>query len=95
MLMASQHCVKRAQAVNSSYNVDGLCREFRARISKLREAEGGRLKERGKKIHGQRATSVRDHGGFARDSRGISGGFAMISGDLRPRGAIFFVFWGI
>ena len=33
------------QAVNSSYNVDGLCREFPARIAKLREAEGGRLKE--------------------------------------------------
>ena len=33
------------QAVNSSYNVDGLCRAFPARIAKLRDAEGGRLKE--------------------------------------------------
>ena len=45
-------------------------------------------------MHMQRAAGVRDHGGFAGDSRGISGGFAMISGDLRPRGAIFFGLWG-
>ena len=33
------------QAVNSAYNVDGLCRDFPARIAKLRQSKGGRLKE--------------------------------------------------
>ena len=33
------------QAVNSAYDVDGLCRAFPARIAKLRAAGGGRLKE--------------------------------------------------
>ena len=70
--MASQHCVKRAQAVNSSYNVDGLCREFPARISKLREAEGGRLKERGRKKYTGSAPQVSVITG---DSQGIRGGF--------------------
>ena len=33
------------QAVNSCYDIEGLRRTFPARIAKLREAEGGRLKE--------------------------------------------------
>ena len=33
------------QAVNSCYNVDGLCRAFPGRIAQLREAQGGKLKE--------------------------------------------------
>ena len=33
------------RAVNSAYDVDGLCRAFPARIAKLRAAGGGRLKE--------------------------------------------------
>ena len=34
----------------------------------------------------QRAAGVPHHGGFAGDSRGIRGGFAVISGDSRPHG---------
>ena len=33
------------EMINKDLNVDGLCRAFMTRINKMREREGGRLKE--------------------------------------------------